>query len=160
PAPRYFVMTGLKRIGNQVQKTRFEYLTEAEIGRLLAVAAADQHPQIHAFVYIALHTAMHAGEILALRREFVDLNKLQIHLPRAKTGARDVPISANLKQFLQGYLQSIAGDDEWLFASSSSRSGHTENISKPWHRIIDATGLGDRHITRHTLRHTAITHLV
>jgi integrase len=103
---------------------------------------------------------MRAGEILSLRREFIDLDKLLIHLPRAKTGARDVPISANLKQFLQKYLQSIAGDDVWLFASSVSKSGHTESIAKPWHRIVEAAGLADRHITRHTLRHTAITHLV
>jgi integrase len=74
--------------------------------------------------YIALHTAMRAGEILSLRREFIDLDKLLIHLPRAKTGARDVPISANLKQFLQRYLQSLAGDEKWLFASSASKSGH------------------------------------
>ena len=43
---------------------------------------------------------------------------------------------------------------------TSSKSGHTEDITKPWHRIIEAAGLADRHITRHTLRHTAITHLV
>ena len=58
------------------------------------------------------------------------------------------------------YLQSIADDGAWLFASSASKSGHTEDITKPWHRIIEAAGLADRHITRHTLRHTAITHLV
>jgi integrase-like protein len=99
--------------------------------------------------------AAHSGLVSSL-----DLDKLLIHLPRAKTGARDVPISANLKQFLQQYLQSIGGDEMWLFASSASKSGHTESIAKPWHRIVEAAGLSDRHITRHTLRHTAITHLV
>ena len=128
----------------QEQRTRFEYLTEAEICRPLAAAATDSHSQIYAFAYIALHTAMRAGELLSLRREFIDLDKLLIHLPRAKTGARDVPISANLKQFLQQYLQSIAGDGAWLFASSPSKSGHTEDITKPWRRIIEAAGLADR----------------
>ena len=134
--------------------------TEAEIGRLLEAAVADSHSQIYAFAYIALHTAMRAGEILSLRREFIDFDKLIIHLPKAKTGARGVPISPNLKQFLGQYVQSIAPDCRWLFPSSSSKSGHTEDITKPWCRIIVAAGLGDRHITRHTLRHTAITHLV
>jgi integrase len=144
----------------QERRTRFEYLTEAEIGRLLAAAAADPHPQIYAFVYIALHTAMRAGEILSLRRDFVDLAKLQIHLPKAKTGARDVPISANLKAFLERWLGSFAHDRPWLFVSTSSNTGHTADLTKPWRRIIEAAGLTDRHITRHTLRHTAITHLV
>jgi len=144
----------------QEQRTQFEYLTEAEIGHLLAAAVADSYPQIYAFVYIALHTAMRSGEILLLRREFVDLAKLQIHLPKAKTGARDVPISANLEKFLCQWLGSFEGDRSWLFASSSSSTGHTTDLAKPWRRIIEAAGLADRLITRHTLRHTAITHLV
>jgi integrase len=81
----------------QEQHTRFEYLTEAEIGRFLAAAAADQNLQVYAFVFIAFHTAMRAGEILSIRREDVDLDKLLIRVPVAKTVARDVPISPNLK---------------------------------------------------------------
>jgi integrase len=142
------------------QRTRFEYLTEEEITRLIASATSDPHPQIHAFVTIALHSAMRAGEILSLQREFIDFDKLVIHLPKAKTGARDVPLSRNLKQFLQQYVQSVASACPWLFPSGASKSGHTEDLSKPWNRIIAAAGLEDRHITRHTLRHTAITHLV
>jgi len=109
----------------QEQQARFEYLTAQEIGRLLEAAAVDPHPQIYAFVCIALHTAMRAGEILSLRREFVDLDKLVIHLSKAKTGARDVPISPNLKQFLEHLVQSIALDGPWLFPSALSKSGHT-----------------------------------
>jgi integrase len=141
-------------------RTQFEYLTEEEISRLIMSASRDSHSQIHAFVVIALHSAMRAGEILSLRREFIDFNKLLIHLPKAKTGARDVPISPNLKQFLEQYVQSFARDCPWLFPSPSSKSGHTEDITKPWRRIIVAADLASRHITRHTLRHTAITHLV
>ena len=97
---------------------------------------------------------------ITCRREFVDLNKLVIHLPKAKTGNRDVPISPNLRQFLTQHLQSIATDCPWLFPSLSSKSGHTEDLAKPWERIINGADLAGRHITRHTLRHTAITHLV
>ena len=48
----------------------------------------------------------------------------------------------------------------WLFPSSTSKSGHTEGLKKPWQRIINRAGLAGRQITPHTLRHTAITHLV
>jgi integrase len=58
------------------------------------------------------------------------------------------------------YLRSVAVDNAWLFPSSSSTSGHTETLAKPWRRVIHSAGLTGRNITRHTLRHTAITHLV
>src|SRR5206468_3510664 len=48
----------------------------------------------------------------------------------------------------------------WLFPSHASESGHTEDLGRPWRRIIQAAGLAHRAITPHTLRHTAITHLV
>jgi integrase len=144
----------------QEKRTRIEYLTEAEIGRLLAASAADSHPQIYSFVFIALHTAMRASEVSGLRQEFIDLDKRVIHLSRSKTGARDVPISANLRQFLAEYVKTAVAEGGWLFPSPRSASGHTEDLAKPWRRIIGAAGLGGRGITRHTLRHTAISHLV
>src|SRR5205823_1974859 len=61
---------------------------------------------------------------------------------------------------LAQYVQSIARECPWLFPSALSKSRHTEDITKPWQRIIEAAGLTGRNITRHTLRHTAITHLV
>jgi len=140
--------------------TRFEYLTSEEIARLITHASQDPHPYILPFVVIALHSAMRAGEILSLRREQVDLDKQVIHLPRAKTGARDVPVSRDLAQYLERYLKSRLPDSEWLFPAPRSKCGHTREIVKPWDRVIKAAGLAGRHITRHTLRHTAITHLV
>lgn len=34
------------------------------------------------------------------------------------------------------------------------------NISKPFRRVVEAAGLDSKKIIRHTLRHTAISHLV
>ncbi len=41
-----------------------------------------------------------------------------------------------------------------------TRTGHVVNIEKPWKRIVKAAELDPEQIVRHTLRHTAITHLV
>ena len=144
----------------QEHRTRFEYLTEAEIARLLHAAKEDSNSQIYTFVFVALHTAMRAGEILSLQKDFVDLGKGLIDLPRSKTGARTVPISPSLSAFLGRYLGTIEAGQPWLFPSGASKSGHTESLSKPWQRIVDEAGLAGRQISRHTLRHTAITHLV
>jgi len=103
---------------------------------------------------------MRAREILSLKKEFIDLHERLIHLPTSKTGARSVPISASLWTFLDDRLAATEKEQSWLFPSSSSKSGHTESLKKPRGRIVDRAGLAGRQIGRHTLRHTAITHLV
>jgi site-specific recombinase XerD len=47
-----------------------------------------------------------------------------------------------------------------LFPSPSSITGHTVNINKPFRRVVETAGLDPSEVVRHTLRHTAITHLV
>jgi site-specific recombinase XerD len=48
----------------------------------------------------------------------------------------------------------------WLFPSIASRSGHTQDVRKAFVRCVVAAGLDPKKVVRHTLRHTAITHLV
>src|SRR5258706_5393111 len=48
----------------------------------------------------------------------------------------------------------------WLFPSEKSKCGHTMDIRKPFCRVVEAAGLDSKLVVRHTLRHTAITHLV
>lgn len=47
-----------------------------------------------------------------------------------------------------------------LFPAIAARSGHVMNVEKLWKRIVEAAGLDPKVVVRHTLRHTAITHLV
>lgn len=47
-----------------------------------------------------------------------------------------------------------------MFDSIASHTGHAVNIEKPFRRVVEAAGLDPKVILRHTLRHTAITHLV
>ncbi|MFP5469905.1 MAG: tyrosine-type recombinase/integrase, partial [Alphaproteobacteria bacterium] len=51
-------------------------------------------------------------------------------------------------------------DDPWLFPATGAKSGHAMDIRKPFRRVVAAAGLDPDQIVRHTLRHTAITHLV
>lgn len=48
----------------------------------------------------------------------------------------------------------------WLFPAEKSITGHCVNIDKPFRRVVAAAGLNPKEVVRHTLRHTAITHLV
>jgi len=87
---------------------------------------------------------------------------MKIHIPKAKAGARDQPITEDVAVFLKRYLsESVPVDSKWLFPSNkNSASGHTMTVTKPFRAAAIEAGLDPAKVVRHTLRHTAITHLV
>lgn len=65
-----------------------------------------------------------------------------------------------MADFLKSYLDSAEPKQIWLFPSKTSKTGHVMNIEKPFRRVVKNAGLDVKEVNRHTLRHTAITHLV
>lgn len=141
------------------ENRRLVYLTQEQIDRLLDAARADVCWAIYPFILIGLHTAMRKTEILSMRWAHVDLARRVIQIPVAKAGAREQPMTAVLTDYLAGLRAMMSGAD-WLFPGEGSASGHRIAIEKPFRRVVTAAGLNPQEVTRHTLRHTAITHLV
>lgn len=142
------------------EDTRIVYLTVPQMNRLKQVAMQDQNPQVYPFIMIGLDTSMRYMEILRIRREHVDVPRRIIHIPEAKGGKRDQPITASLARFLADYMAILPDDTPWLFPSKTSTPGHAVNITKAFRRVVAAARLDPNEIVRHTMRHTAITHLV
>ena len=103
---------------------------------------------------------MRKMEILSIELKNIDLERRVIYIPQAKAGAREQPITSNLADFLRGYIESSEPGETWLFPSKTSATGHVMNIEKPFRRVVEEAGLDAKTVVRHTLRHTAITHLV
>jgi integrase len=141
-------------------KGRIVYLTTEQIKKLVDAAKADQCPYIYPFIVIGLGTSMRRMEILSIQIKNIDLNKRVIYIPKAKAGAREQPIPQYLADFLRGYVDTAKQDQMWLFPAKLSASGHAMNIEKQFRRVVTAAGLDPKEVVRHTLRHTAITHLV
>jgi integrase len=139
---------------------RITYLTVDQVQRLLEAAKRDQNWQIYPFIVIALETSMRRMEVLSIRREHVDLQRRIIYVPKAKAGAREQPITAHLAQFLAAHIAALPKGTPWLFPSPAAREGHTIDIRKPFRRVVVAAEMNPAEVLRHTLRHTAITHLV
>ena len=139
---------------------RITYLTVEQIERFLKVAEGDQNRQIHPFIRIGLDTSMRKTEILSIRREHINLQQLVIYIPKAKAGAREQPITADLGEYLAAYVSTLRPGEQWLFPSPAAKEGRTVNLDKPFRRCVMAAGLDVKQVVRHTLRHTAITHLV
>lgn len=139
---------------------RIVYLTDEQCVALLEAAASDHNENVHAFVMVGLHTGMRHTEILAIRRENVDLGKRVIWVPQAKAGAREQPITRELAEYLRKRMDMLPPGCDWLFPSPGSLSGHAHTIRKAFRRSSTRAGLDPDQITPHTLRHTAVTHLV
>lgn len=139
---------------------RITYLTVEQIERLIDCAMADQNAQIYPFIVIGLETSMRLMEILSIRRDHIDLDKKVIYIPKAKGGAREQPITAHLAGFLAEYVDALPLGTPWLFPSPKAKSGHTTTINCAFRRVVEAADLDPTQVVRHTLRHTAITHLV
>jgi integrase len=139
---------------------RIVYLSQVQATALLEGARSDQNRQIYPFILIGLRTGMRKSEILAIRREHVNLDAMSIYVPAAKAGARTQPISADLASFLTEYIDTLPKGTPWLFPSVGALQGHTVDVRKAFVRAVTAAGLDPKQVVRHTLRHTAITHLV
>lgn len=139
---------------------RIVYLTTEQISNVLEAAKADQCPYIYLFIVIGLGTSMRRMEILSIQIKNIDLNRRVIFIPQAKAGAREQPLPQYLADFLRDYLKTVAKEQIWLFPSRQSQAGYVKSIEKQFRRVIRAAGLNPKEVVRHTLRHTAITHLV
>ena len=139
---------------------RITYLTPGQIERLVEAAKQDQCPAVYPFIVIGLGTGMRRMEILSIRLEHIDLKQRSIYIPEAKAGARTQPMTQQLADFLRGYIEIATAGREWLFPSMGSKTGHVVAIEKAFRRVVKNAGLNPKEVVRHTLRHTAITHLV
>jgi len=139
---------------------RITYLTVDQIKRLIEAAKASPNPHVYPFIVIGLETSMRKSEILSIRLEHIDLERRVIYVPQAKAGAREQPITQHLAEFLKGYIEAAESGQEWLFPAPKSKTGHVVAIEKAFRKVVEAAGLDPTQVVRHTLRHTAITHLV
>jgi len=73
---------------------------------------------------------------------------------------REQPITKHLATFLEGSLAALPKGTPWLFPSIGAKAGHAVDVRKAYRRTVEAAGLNPDEVVRHTLRHTAITHLV
>jgi site-specific recombinase XerD len=138
---------------------RIRYLTQEQCLHLIQTAKSNQNPDVYPFIVVGLGTSMRRMEILSMKLENIDTAKRIIYIPKAKAGAREQPITDSLAKFLQGYIDNADGQ-RWLFPSKRSVTGHTVSIEKAFRNVVIEAGFDPAEVVRHTLRHTAITHLV
>ena len=142
---------------------RIVTLTDEQAGALLTAAIGGADPYCYLFVAFGLNTAMRHSEILAARFDQIDFERLRLHVPKAKAGAREQPITSELAVILRREQDMAADQQGWIFPAMRkklAKVGHRTRMDRPFGKAVEAAGLDPTIVTPHTMRHTAITKLV
>ena len=142
---------------------RIVVLSEAEADAMVKAAIGDQDPDLWLFVAFGLNTAMRHSEILAARFDEVDWDRGRLHIPKAKAGAREQPLTLALVAILRKEREQRGGHAGHIFPSRNNKPNakpHRTRISKGFERAVKRAKLDPSQVTPHVMRHTAITRLV
>jgi integrase len=147
------------------QKERI--LTVEEEQRIMeAIEKSDRrYAHLKDMITIALNTGMRQGEILAMKKSWINLREGLIIVPRhsqkRKKKDKRVPINSAIRPLIKGLLRKNPGSD-YLFVNpeSGTRYGCIQNS---WNGILKKAGLkgkpGVDKLRFHDLRHTAANNL-
>ncbi|WP_406321308.1 tyrosine-type recombinase/integrase [Streptomyces sp. NBC_01637] len=135
---------------------------------------ADALPaRFRVFILLAAFTGLRFGELAALQRHDVDLERrtvavrralaetrtdgILVKTPKSAAGVRTVAFPASLTESLAAHLAAYAEPGRTGLVFTGARGGklRRNNFRRLWLRALGTTGLGDVHF--HDLRHTGNT---
>lgn len=135
---------------------------------------ADAVPaRFRVFILLAAFTGLRFGELAALQRHDIDLERrtiavrralaetrsdgIMVKTPKSAAGVRTVAFPASLTEDLGAHLAACAEPGRTGLVFTGARGGQLRrnNFRRLWLRALETTGLGDVHF--HDLRHTGNT---
>jgi hypothetical protein len=122
----------------------------ARIGEVLATAEAlgVESPYAIAAIRLLILTGCRTGEILTLKRAYIDSHHRCLRLPDSKTGAKVVHVGDAALEVMAA-LPEVVGNPYLL--PSRRGDGPIVDLQSPWRRTRTAAGLAD--VRLHDLRH-------
>ena len=134
-------------------------LSPDEVGRLIEAAG---NLQARAILMALYSTGMRRSELVHLRVEDIDSERMVIHIRKGKGGKdRDVPLCPKLLETLREYWR-WKKPKTWLFPGQPRASGEHLTDKAVWYACADAArhaGFKKR-VSPHMLRHSFATHLL
>jgi integrase len=135
---------------------RVRFLSDEERDRLLAACQANQNPQLHIIVILALSTGGRKGELLGLRWNDVDLQRGQVTFRDTKNrDTRSVPLTGHALELLRQHAKVRRLDSDFVFPRRDGR--RVMEIKKAWGNAIRRAEISDFRF--HDLRHSAASYL-
>jgi integrase len=123
-----------------------DVLQRGQLAAWFAAVQQLQNPAIAAYLQILLLTGARPGELLGLRWEDVNTQWKGIAIRDKVEGNREIP----LNPYVANIMAHLPRRNEWVFASTTSASGHLTEPNHPHTRACQAAGLDG--MTLHGLR--------
>jgi integrase len=137
-----------------------EYLTDAEVAKLITAAGFNRHAHRDATaILLAYRHGLRAAELVTLRWDSIDFAHGRIHVNRAKSGAPAVhPLSGRELRALRRLKRDQEPESPYVFTSERGAPLTTAGFRKMIARLGAAAGIGFP-VHPHMLRHACGFHL-
>lgn len=134
------------------EKSRERFLQPDEIQRLFAALAEEPNVIFKNYVLLSLFIGQRRQNMLSMRWSNVDLDLGYVLFPDSKNGdPQKIPLIMQAKEILTEMRKHAIND--WVFPSDiGSKSGHVEDLHRPWYALLRRAGIEDFRF--HDLRRT------
>ena len=134
------------------ERSRERFLQPDELKRFFAALAEEPNDVFRNYVILSLFIGQRRQNMLSMRWSNVDLQLGYVLFPDSKNGdPQRIPLITQALDILKDMRQ--YANDDWVFSSrSGSKSGHIEDLHRPWYALLKRAGIQDLRI--HDLRRT------
>ena len=136
---------------------RVRYMEHAELQRFFAVLDEYDNEISRDAILMLIYTGARKRNVLEMKWADIDMEAKIWKIPQTKT-AQNVTIALvePAMEVLQRRWEQA--ENEWVFYSPTSKSGHVEDIKRAWASILEKAQITNLRI--HDLRHTLATYLI
>ena len=134
------------------ERSRERFLLPDEIKRFFAALNEEPNEVFKNYVLLSLFIGQRRQNMLSMRWSNVDLDLGYVLFPDSKNGdPQRIPLITQALDILKEMRQHAT--DDWVFSSNAgSKSGHFEDLHRPWYALLERAGIEDMRI--HDLRRT------
>lgn len=136
---------------------RIRYMEHNELRRFFAALSVCKNEVCRDAFLMLLYTGVRKRNVLEMRWSDVDLEAKIWKIPQTKTSKNvTIALVEPAIEILQRRLKK--SQNEWVFFSAQSKSGHIEELKRMWNKILEKAKITNLRI--HDLRHTFATYLI
>ena len=133
------------------ERSRERFLLPDEIKRFFAALNEESNEVFKNYVLLSLYIGQRRQNMLSMRWSNVDLDLGYVLFPDSKNGdPQKIPLIIQAKEILTEMRKYAIND--WVFPSEGSKSGHLEDLHRPWYALLKRAGIEDLRV--HDLRRT------
>lgn len=143
-----------------VKKALPKFLTLEESLRLLSSESFENPERDYCIITLFLNCGMRLNELVSINLEDIDFEEKRLLLKGKGNKQRMIYINDSCVEAINAYIRSRKNPPEEphaLFLSRKKRRISRRRVEQIVEKVLNDTGLGNRGISPHKLRHTAAT---